>query len=422
MRPGTVRFYLVRHGQTYTNLNKQMVGAGGSAPLTPAGRKNARFLGLGLLDVPFAAAYSSKLARAYETAQLILLHRDIPVLKAEGLQDVDWGVMEGGLPQQALQIKEQYPDDPLFPLGTADTPEYRSVLGGETAYQFVSRLEQALHNIAKRHAREGGTILIVSHAAIGIFLAKHADVNVTERMDTKNISGLPEVDNTSVSVVEWRDGQFTVHEVNERSYLHKGGSMARERQSLTVSLVGDVETIFRSKELMEGCATSRLTAAGIAQARKMKESLGHIDVIYTSDLDRAAEFAAVLCEDGRQIPVLRRDNLNEIRLTYWEGAERAKIQRAYPKEFQALDKGGEDILQYCHPDGGESGIEAAVRADREIMRILDEHQYTGFRIVILTHDMVLKAFMARRCLELPERQEDGVIRIKLAADGQILRL
>ncbi|MGL5436832.1 MAG: 2-carboxy-D-arabinitol-1-phosphatase [Lachnospiraceae bacterium] len=420
MKSNVVRFYLVRHGQTYTNLNKRMVGARGSAPLTPQGRLNAKYLGLGLADVEFDAAYSSKLARAYETAQMILLHRDIPIEKMDGLQDVDWGIMEGGLPQQALRMKEQLPEDPLFPLGTAGTSEYQSMLGGETAYQFVNRLEQALHKMAERHACDGGNLLVVSHAAIGIFLDKYADFDAHSLMDSKNISGLPEVDNTSVSIVEWREGQFTVRQVNELSYLHKGEATAKAQKSLTISLVGDVETLFRKKGLMEGCATSCLTGAGIVQARQMKETLGHIDIIYISILDRAAEFGSILCEGDRDIPVSVRENLGEIRLSYWEGAEREAIRKTSPEKIEALDNGGEALLQYRHPDGGESGIEAAIRIEREILRILEENQFKEHRIVILTHDVVLKAFSARRHLKFMEQSADEPILLTFCSDGETL--
>ncbi|MDL2272506.1 histidine phosphatase family protein, partial [Desulfovibrio sp. OttesenSCG-928-I05] len=266
----TVRFYLVRHGQTYSNLRKMMIGGGGSAPLTPRGRQAAKHLGLELLDTPFVAAYASPLARAVETARLALGGRDMPVVHVEGLRDVFWGDMEGGIPADIVAMKKERPDDPYFPLGNLDTPEYRSPFNGETICAFVERFEKALTAIAKEHQETGGDILAVSHAGLGSFLAVKGGPHLHEKMDTVNISRMPEVDNTSVSIVEWNDGVFTVKSVNDLSPIRKGEAIAAAKNPLEITLFSDVETLFSRKRLLEGCCDSMLTEEGKKRARKLR--------------------------------------------------------------------------------------------------------------------------------------------------------
>lgn len=74
-------FYLVRHGQTYSNIKEMTIGGGGNAQLTTKGRYDARSLGLGLEDVDFIAGYSSTLGRAHETASNILTGRNMDIIE-----------------------------------------------------------------------------------------------------------------------------------------------------------------------------------------------------------------------------------------------------------------------------------------------------------------------------------------------------
>jgi probable phosphoglycerate mutase len=92
----TLRFYLVRHGQTYSNIKEMTIGGGGNAQLTPKGRYDASSLGLGLAEVEFIAGYSSTLGRAYETANQILRGRNMQVKQIDDLKDISWGDAEGG--------------------------------------------------------------------------------------------------------------------------------------------------------------------------------------------------------------------------------------------------------------------------------------------------------------------------------------
>lgn len=389
-----ITFYLVRHGQTYTNLRKMVIGGGGSAPLTPVGRQDAKYLGIGLTDVPFVAAYASPLERAQETAQLILGKRTVVLKTAEGLRDVRWGDFEGGLPEDLLNSAMIHKDDPLFPLGGLDTPDYQPPHNVESAYTFCRRLKQELHEIALRHSDTGGNILAVTHAALGSFLAT-LDPKTISKMDTTNVTRLPEVANTSVSIVTWQDGNFAIEQVNDLSYIEQGRNIVSARPPLTMFLFGDVETIFHSRGLLEGCSTSDLTEKGRKQAQNLANRY-QLDyaAIYHSPLSRARELCQIVAAD-KTAPVCEIKNLRELFLAYWEAASPEALEASYPGLVAPLLEGGSELLDWNHPDGGEDGAEAAARLNEVVIALANRHEFEQKPIAVFTHPLVLKAFMAR---------------------------
>jgi probable phosphoglycerate mutase len=70
---GTVRVYIIRHGETEENRQKIIQGHL-DTQLNSEGEKQADLVAKALKDVPFDACYSSDLQRAVGTAQRILAH------------------------------------------------------------------------------------------------------------------------------------------------------------------------------------------------------------------------------------------------------------------------------------------------------------------------------------------------------------
>lgn len=84
---------LVRHGESETAAAGVV---GGDAPLTEAGRSQARALARALADRPFDACLTSPALRARETAAIVLEGRDVPQTVAADLADIGFGAFEGG--------------------------------------------------------------------------------------------------------------------------------------------------------------------------------------------------------------------------------------------------------------------------------------------------------------------------------------
>lgn len=72
-----MKFYFVRHGQTFFNKYKRMQGWA-DAPLIPEGEAVALETGDKLADIEFDAVYTSDLGRTQATAHLILSRNQAP--------------------------------------------------------------------------------------------------------------------------------------------------------------------------------------------------------------------------------------------------------------------------------------------------------------------------------------------------------
>ena len=93
-RPGFVRLYVCRHGETEFNRLGKAQGRRVDAPLNDNGRAQAATVAQLLSGVPLAAAYSSSLTRAKETRDIIVGGRDggrCPLVELSALDEVDFG-------------------------------------------------------------------------------------------------------------------------------------------------------------------------------------------------------------------------------------------------------------------------------------------------------------------------------------------
>jgi broad specificity phosphatase PhoE len=147
VRPLTL--ILVRHGETAFNAEGRIQGHR-DVPLSDAGREQARRLGRRLaaswrhtpplLPGPPAAAYSSDLSRAAETATLALAALDAPappLVTTPALRERSFGDWQGLTTGEIRTRREA---------GEADPP------GGETEAQVWDRMTGALARIAAEHA------------------------------------------------------------------------------------------------------------------------------------------------------------------------------------------------------------------------------------------------------------------------------
>ena len=151
------RIIAIRHGETTWNVDSRIQGHL-DIPLSATGRQQAERLAGALRDEPITAIYASDLARAWETAQYIGQAHGLPVLKAIGLRERDFGDFEGKtfaeiellLPEQSMRWRKR---DPQF------APQ-----GGETLTDLRSRVMEAAERLAARHP--GEQIALVGHGGV----------------------------------------------------------------------------------------------------------------------------------------------------------------------------------------------------------------------------------------------------------------
>ena len=133
------RLLLVRHGETDWNADGRLQGQT-DRPLSDFGRQQARRLADELATEDFEAIYSSDLARARETAEIVGARLELPVSFDPDLREKDWGTWE------RLTAVER------------DRVEF----AGESTEAHQERILRALERISERHPGDGN-VLVVTH-------------------------------------------------------------------------------------------------------------------------------------------------------------------------------------------------------------------------------------------------------------------
>lgn len=154
----TRRLWLVRHGLTEWNTQQRYCGHS-DIPLSAPGRVQARWLAQQLQKEEISTIYTSDLARASETAEIIASHRAQPVqLKVSpAWRELDFGAWEG---LTYAEIAEQFRDQ----LGFFTDPEHCSPTNGESLAHMLQRVHTELAALASSDELPmNGGVVIVSH-------------------------------------------------------------------------------------------------------------------------------------------------------------------------------------------------------------------------------------------------------------------
>ncbi len=197
--------YIVRHGKSEGNEKRIWQGRR-DYPLAEPGRQQAEAAAEYLRMVPFAACYTSPLARAYVTAGIILRGRDVPLYRDERLAELDAGYWSG---HTIEWIMERYPDTLRC---WRETPDACAFPGGETVRNAYLRAGEALDAYARSHP--GQKVLVTTHA--GIMRCLKA------RMERGCIEGMREpfhFPNCCLSVFIYDGGAWRVDRIGDASFL-----------------------------------------------------------------------------------------------------------------------------------------------------------------------------------------------------------
>jgi broad specificity phosphatase PhoE len=129
----------------------------------------------------------------------------------------------------------------------------------------------------------------------------------------------------------------------------------------------------------QGQADPPLSDLGRRQAHEAARLLGTVDGIWASDLQRAAETAAIIGDDMGVGPVVLDADLRERDAGEWTGLTRAEIERRYPGFLHDGRR----------PAGWESDELLVERAQRALRRIADG--VPGGDVLVITHAGVVFA-------------------------------
>jgi alpha-ribazole phosphatase len=145
---------LIRHGETAWNVEGRYQGQS-DVSLNARGKAQIAALGERLRLEKIDQIYSSDLARAVETAQVVAGASDAPLIFDPRLREIDQGEWEGRL------LEEIKAADPEAYARRRGDPTNLAPPGGETVGQVQKRVLEALKEILSRHQQ--GTVAIVSH-------------------------------------------------------------------------------------------------------------------------------------------------------------------------------------------------------------------------------------------------------------------
>lgn len=165
------RLGLVRHGQTYANIDQVWHGQTDTA-LTEQGQRQARLLGRHFHHyMQPEVVYASPLQRARLTAEAIAGQFGIPVRLDPRLMEFNLGDWEGATFESlrgAGNIMEQLVRNPDF-----------TAPNGESQNLVRKRMVEAIEEITHRHPQQN--IVIVAHGvSIGIALSHLIDEDTTQ--------------------------------------------------------------------------------------------------------------------------------------------------------------------------------------------------------------------------------------------------
>jgi broad specificity phosphatase PhoE len=184
---------LVRHGETDWNRDNRFQGRA-DPPLNDTGRAQARVLAAELGTESFAAAYTSPLRRAAETAAILASALGVDAVPDGSLMEVDVGSWSG-LTRTEVEAR--------FPAEFARWLEYgHGWDDGETYDELGARVVAGLADIAARHP--GEVVLAITHGGpIRSALAAAERVAFDEARRSIHV-----IDNCAVVRLAVRDGKL----------------------------------------------------------------------------------------------------------------------------------------------------------------------------------------------------------------------
>lgn len=155
-----MRLYMIRHGETDWNRARRVQGHA-DIPLNDYGRHLAEETAEGLKDVVFDIAYTSPLARARETAEIILKGRETPLIEADAVKELGFGAYEG----ICISGENKVPESEEFNKFFTDTVNYVPAGDGESVQELLNRTGAFLEELYHKQELQEKQVLISTHGA-----------------------------------------------------------------------------------------------------------------------------------------------------------------------------------------------------------------------------------------------------------------
>jgi broad specificity phosphatase PhoE len=173
--------------------------------------------------------------------------------------------------------------------------------------------------------------------------------------------------------LRWRLEGLEEEDVLTTERLH---ARKEDRGIMKLFLVRHGETDYNAKGILQGYSPVPLSTRGCQQAALVAERLAsiHTQVLYSSDIQRAQETAAIIGQRLR-LAVQPCEGLREWHVGAWTH----KPAEAYAAHLEAL---GAHPVTYV-PEGGESQVQTQERMVTQMQQLLEQH--AGETIICVSH-------------------------------------
>ena len=152
----TTRIYMVRHGATQLSAEDRFAGAV-NVELSEEGKFQAARLAERLVDDSIQAVYCSPMTRTVQTATILAMPRNVPLIQRDGLREIHHGHWEG---MRRADVEAQFPEEYA---AWEEDPFTFAPQGGEAGVNVIARALPIVREIVLEH--RGQNILVVSHKA-----------------------------------------------------------------------------------------------------------------------------------------------------------------------------------------------------------------------------------------------------------------
>jgi len=199
---GSTWLYLIRHGEVVDAASRRFIGHV-DVPLSTRGEAQCESLARELAGERFAAVYSSDLARARRSAEILSAPHGLSPVSIPALREMAMGRWEG-LTADEIQAREPEAfSDWMSRIGEFPFPD------GESLLDLERRAMPALTDLLERH--RGRSLLVVAHGGTNRVILCRALGIPLEKIVTLG------QDYAGLSVLEWKDGECVLHLLNQRS-------------------------------------------------------------------------------------------------------------------------------------------------------------------------------------------------------------
>lgn len=153
-----IRLLIARHGETDYNRKGLLQGRGIDAPLNETGKEQAIRLSGYLKSYETEGLYSSNLKRTWQTAKPYREYLDIPTIREENLDEMDFGDFEG------LSFDEITDEISALQKAWQGGDTSVKIPGGESPDEVFERANDSVHSILSRFT--GTTLTLILHGRL----------------------------------------------------------------------------------------------------------------------------------------------------------------------------------------------------------------------------------------------------------------